>query len=98
MSVLHIATEASPIPPGTLASPWDVNEDGCVTRFFATPAQRQTAALLDIVGEQDQSGELLSQVLIVEIPGGRVEMDAATARSLGEDLLAAADKLDGVEK
>jgi hypothetical protein len=95
MSVLNIATEAS---SGTLASPWAVNEDGCVTRFVATPAQRQTAALLDIVGEQDQSGELLSQVLIVEIPGGRVEIDAATARSLGEDLLAAADRLERVTR
>jgi hypothetical protein len=66
-----------------------------VSRTFENVV-RGSVVEVGIVGEQDYSGEVLDRSIMVNVtnPHGMIEVDAATARLIAADLIAAADELD----
>jgi hypothetical protein len=85
-----------PLPAGANAdvSGWVVGDHG-VTGAFAS-AERGATIYVGIAGEQDHSGAVLHREILVDVEdrSGIAEIDAATARQVAADLLAAADELD----
>jgi hypothetical protein len=71
-------------------SAWD-DRDGQVSRYFRG-TKRGTKARVDIAGSQNADGTVAERVILVG--EGDIEVDAAGARQIAADLLAAADELD----
>lgn len=79
-------------PPGdaTHVAAWD-DAEGEVSRYFRG-TKRGTDARVDIAGSQNADGTIAERVILVG--GYAIEVDAAGARQIAADLLAAAAELD----
>jgi hypothetical protein len=87
---------AVPLPAGAKsADRWEVDDrDERVTRMFSN-AERGTVIRVGIMGKQDYSGDVLYRNILIDVSNkyGLVDVDAAGARQIAADLLAAADEL-----
>lgn len=79
-----------PPPDASRVSGWD-DGDGQVSRYFRG-TQRGHKARVDIAGSQNADGTVSERVILVG--ACNIEVDAAGAREIAADLLAAADELD----
>lgn len=82
--------DVTPPADATRVSAWD-DVDGQVSRYFRG-TKRGIKARVDIAGSQNADGTVAERVILVDACD--VEVDAATARQIAADLLAAADELD----
>jgi hypothetical protein len=81
------------VPPpadASRVSAWD-DSDGQVSRYFRG-TMRRNKARVDIAGSQNADGTVAERVILVG--DCDIEVDAAGARQIAADLLAAADELD----
>lgn len=86
------ALYANVAPPADASrvSAWD-DSDGQVSRYFRG-TKRGNRARVDIAGSQNSDGTIAERVILVG--GCDIEVDAAGARQIAADLLAAADELE----
>jgi hypothetical protein len=82
--------DVAPPADATRVSAWD-DVDGQVSRYFRG-TKRGAKVRVDIAGSQNADGTVAERVILIDACDA--EVDAAAARQIAADLLAAADELD----
>ena len=83
----------------TKVKAWEGHNDRRITRTF-TGTERGGAVYVGITGVQAYTGDVLHRGILVDVNNrhGIVEIDAAAARQIATDLLAAADELESLTR
>jgi hypothetical protein len=90
-----------PLPAGAVAADeFEVHRDGRCLRLFQGARRGTDDVHVDTVGMEERNGPVVWRAIVVDgyrLGGGRIEIDAATARELARALIAAADELAEAE-